>query len=94
MRAQQAQQAAAAAAAAAEAAKPRPPQFTLKYLGRFGPADRPIATFSNGTDILNVYEGEVIEGKFIVAEIGYESVLIEFVGFPDWPAQRLPVGGG
>ncbi len=29
----------------------------------------------------------------MVAEIGYESVLIEFVNFPDWPAQRLPVGG-
>ena len=27
-----------------------------------------------------------------LAQIGYESVDIKFVGFPDWPAQRLAVG--
>ena len=30
-------------------------------------------------------EGDVLEGKFVVAQIGYESVDIRFVGFPDWP---------
>ena len=80
------------AAAAAEAAKPKPPPFTLQYLGKFGPEERPIAVFTDGKNILNVQEGEVIQGKFIVGQIGFESVEIQFVGFPNWPPQRLPVG--
>ena len=84
--------AAAAAAAAAKAAEPKPPPFTLQYLGKFGPAERPIAVFTDGKNILNVQEGEVIQGKFIVGQIGFESVEIQFVDFPNWPSQRLPVG--
>jgi len=87
-----AQRRAAEAAAAAEAAKPKPEPFTLKYLGRFGPEGRPIAVFTDGTNTYNVQQGEVIGGKFIVAQIGFESVEIRFVGFPDWPPQRLAVG--
>ncbi len=86
------QRAAAAAAAAAEAAKPKPPPFTLQYLGKFGPEERPLAVFTDGKNILNVQEGEVIQDKFIVSQIGLESVEIQFVGFPNWPPQRLPVG--
>jgi hypothetical protein len=81
-----------AAAAAAAAAVPKPPPFTLKYMGKFGPADRPIAVFTDGKSILNVQQGEVIGGQFIVGQIGYESVEIQFVGFPNWPSQRLPIG--
>lgn len=80
--------------AAAEAAKPKPPPFTLSYLGNFGPESRRIAVFSDGKTIYNALEGETIAGKFIVADIGYESVDIRFVGFPDWPPQRLAVGPG
>lgn len=86
------QRAAELAAAAAEAAKPKPPPFTFQYLGKFGPEERPIAVFTDGKNILNVQEGEVIQGKFIVGQIGFESVEIEFVDFPNWPPQRLPVG--
>jgi hypothetical protein len=75
-----------------EAAIPKPPPFTLSYLGNFGPPNRRLAVFSDGKTIYNAQEGEVLEGKFIVAHIGYESVDIQFVGFPDWPAQRLAVG--
>jgi len=81
------------AAAAAKAAEPKPPQFTLQYLGKFGPEERPIAVFTDGKTILNVQEGEVIEDKFIVSQIGIESVEIQFVGFPNWPPQRLPPAG-
>lgn len=80
--------------AAAEAAKPKPPPFTMSYLGNFGPESRRIAVFSDGKTIYNALEGETIAGKFIVADIGYESVDIRFVGFPDWPPQRLAVGPG
>lgn len=80
------------AAEAAERAKPKPPPFTLQYLGKFGPEERPIAVFTDGKNILNVQQGEVIQGKFIVGQIGMESVEIQFVDFPNWPPQRLPVG--
>lgn len=86
-------QAEAARKAAEEAARPKPPVFALKYLGRFGPADRPIAVFTDGKDILNVQQGEVIQGKFLLSQVGLESVEIRFVDFPKEPAQRLPIGG-
>jgi hypothetical protein len=75
-----------------QAAIPKPPPFTLSYLGNFGPPSRRIAVFSDGKTIFNAQEGEVLAGKFIVADIGYESVDIRFVGFPDQPPQRLAVG--
>lgn len=75
-----------------EAARPKPPQFTFKYLGSFGPKSRPLAAFSDGKTIVNAREGEVILSKFRVAKIGYESVDIKYVEFPDVPALRLAVG--
>jgi hypothetical protein len=81
----------AAAEAARIAAIPRPPEFTMEYLGYFGPPDKKIAVFSNGKTTVNKLEGGVIDNKFIVARIGYESVDIRFVGFPDAPAKRLGV---
>jgi len=77
--------------AAIEAAKPRPPEFTMEYLGNFGPPDKKIAVFSNGKRTVNALEGQVIDNKFIVARIGYESVDIKFVNFPGTPAKRLGV---
>jgi hypothetical protein len=72
--------------------KPDPyPEFKLRYLGRFGPPSRQIAVFANGKAVVNAQEGDVIDDKFIVAHIGYESVEIRFVGFPDAPAKRVGV---
>ena len=72
--------------------KPQPPPVDVQNLGRFGPEDDPIAVFSNGEEIYNVRTGGVIEGKFRVARIGYESADLGFVGFPDAAPERLPVG--
>lgn len=77
--------------AAIEAAKPKPPEFTMEYLGYFGPADRKIAVFSNGKTQLNAQEGETILNEFIVAQIGYESVDIRFVRFPNEPPKRVGI---
>ena len=66
----------------------------MSYLGNFGPANRRIAVFSDGKTIYNVSEGETIAGEFVVADIGYESVDIGFVKFPEVPPQRLAVGPG
>jgi len=76
---------------ARQAAIPRPPQVTVRYLGSFGPPSRRIAVFagSDGESVINAVVGEVVEGKFVVVEIGFESVDVGFVGFPDAPARRL-----
>jgi hypothetical protein len=67
----------------------------LRYLGSFGPERARIAVFvgPGGGEVLNAREGDVLEGKFIVERIGYESVDLKFVGFPDAPARRLAAGG-
>ncbi len=73
--------------------RPHPPAVDVVYLGSFGPAGRRIAVFSDGQNIYNALEGETLAGKFIVQRIGYESVDLKFVGFPDEPAKRLAAGG-
>ncbi|MBP9145190.1 MAG: hypothetical protein KBI44_11960 [Thermoanaerobaculia bacterium] len=80
---------------ARQRAIPRPPPVTLVYLGSFGTEARRIAVFADdkGENLYNVRVGEIVEGKFIVDRIGYESVDLKFVGFPDEPAKRLPIGG-
>jgi hypothetical protein len=85
--------AAAAAAAAAEAARlaaiPKPPEFTMEYLGNFGPPEKKIAVFSSGKRIVNAQEGQVLDQQFIVAHIGYESVDIKYVKFPEVQPKRI-----
>ena len=81
--------------AARLAAIPKPPRVTLRYLGSFGPEGAKIAVLTDraGTSLWNARVGDIIEGKFIVAAIGLESVDLKFVGFEDAPAARLAVGG-
>ncbi len=71
---------------------PRPPPIELDFLGSFGPEERPIAVFTDGEQIHNVRLGDVIDGKFRVIRVGYESVDLAFVDFPEVPAERLPIG--
>ncbi|HVR39325.1 MAG TPA: thrombospondin type 3 repeat-containing protein [Thermoanaerobaculia bacterium] len=72
--------------------KPVPPQFTFKYIGTFGSAQNPIATFARDGEIINARIGDVIDGKFVLRGIGIESVEIGFVGFPPDERQRIPLG--
>lgn len=85
---------AAREAALTEAARPHPPEIDVRYIGSFGPATRRIAVFVDGAGggLLNARVGEVLKGKFVLARIGYESVDLKYVDFPDLPARRLPVG--
>jgi hypothetical protein len=71
---------------------PTPPPFTFKFIGVFGPAQNPIATFAREGEIINARVGEIIEGKFILRHIGIESAEIGFVGFPPDQRQRIPLG--
>lgn len=76
----------------AEPVKPMPPQFPYHYIGTFGTADNPIATFSGKDQIVNVRIGETIDGKFILRHIGIESAEIGYVGFPPETTTRIPIG--
>ena len=72
---------------------PTPPEFNYKYLGTFGTANRPIAAFSREGEIVNVRLGETFGGRFILRNIGIESVDIGFVGFPPDVRKRVAIGG-
>lgn len=71
----------------------RPPPVDVVFLGSFGPTKRRLAVFSDGSEIFNALEGEVLKDKFIVVRIGFESADLGFVGFPEAPAHRLEIGG-
>ena len=72
--------------------QPVPPQFPYHYIGTFGTAGNPIATFSSEGKIVNVHAGETIDGKFILRGIGIESVEIGYVGFPPEQKTRIAIG--
>jgi hypothetical protein len=72
---------------------PQPPPVDVTFLGSFGPPQRRIAVFSDGDKIINAERGDTLSGKFVVHAIGYESVDLTFVGFPEVPPERLAVGG-
>jgi hypothetical protein len=74
-------------------AAPRPPTVDVVYLGSFGSGRMRLAVFSDGSEIFNVPEGDVLKEKFVVVKIGLESADLGFVGFPDAPAKRLEIGG-
>ena len=69
------------------------PVIQFKYLGSFGPKNRRIAVLSEGEELVNALEGDVVMENFRVAKIGFESVYIEYVDFPDTEAAQLKVGG-
>lgn len=72
---------------------PMPPPIDVVYLGSFGHGRVRLAVFTDGDDIYNVPEGDVLNDKFVVVKIGLESADLGFVGFPDAPAKRLEIGG-
>ncbi len=72
---------------------PTPPAFNYQYLGSFGTPERPIAVFASGEEIINVRLGETFgNNRFILRNIGIESVDIGYVGFPQNRQKRVPVG--
>ena len=73
---------------------PAPPPIDIFYIGSFGRSDNPIAVFIDADkSIFNALEGDLVKDKFEVQNIGYESVDLLFVGFPDEQPVRLAIGG-
>jgi hypothetical protein len=70
-----------------------PPKVDVKYLGSFGPKGRKIAVLTDQAELYNAQVGDVVKGMFQVDEIGYESVVLSFVGYPEAEPATLVLGG-
>jgi hypothetical protein len=76
---------------------PPPPPFNREFIGHFGPVDLQVAAFRVRGDDPDIAEievasvGDVIDGIFIVREIGFESVMIGFVGYDPSEDTRVPL---
>ena len=73
---------------------PTPPAIPFQFTGTLGPAREPIAVLVEGNRLFLARQGETVEGKFIIRKIGYESVDVGFVGFPEQNRQRIAVTAG
>lgn len=70
---------------------PAPPEIPFKFIGTFGPKERPIAVLVAGDQAVNARAGEVVFDRFILRRVGYESVDIGFVGFAPSETRRVGI---
>jgi hypothetical protein len=70
---------------------PKPPKVPFVFTGSFGPNQQPIAVLVENNELKIVRPGDVVDGKFIIRRIGYESLDVGFVGFSDDNIERLPI---
>ena len=70
---------------------PRPPEVTFKFVGTFGPKGHPIAVIQEGDKVYNVRAGDVLFDKFVLRNVGYESIDIGFVGYPETESRRIGI---
>ena len=70
---------------------PPPPKFDKKFIGYFGPNGRTVAVFREGEKIEVAAAGGVLDEKFIVRTIGFRSVEIGYVGYPEEVTKRVPI---
>lgn len=68
---------------------PPPPVISFKFIGKMGQPKAPIAILADGPsgEILTVREGEVIQEKFKVRKIDFDSITIGYVD-PKWGETR------
>ena len=70
---------------------PAPPPISFKFVGSFGPRDRPIAVLAAGDRIVNARAGDTVFEQFILRRVGYESIDVGFVGFPEREKRRVGI---
>jgi hypothetical protein len=71
---------------------PAPPPIPFKFIGSFGPRERPIAVLAAGDRIVNARAGDVVFERFVLRKVGYESIDVGFVGFAESEFRRLGIG--
>jgi hypothetical protein len=54
--------------------------FVMPFIGYIGPPDDEIAIFRDGKKFIFAKRGEVLKEKYVVVDIGYESVEIQLAG--------------
>ncbi len=70
---------------------PQPPAIAFQFTGTFGPKNEPVAAVVDGDRLVLVRQGDVVDGKFIIRRVGYESLDVGFVGFPESEVRRIPI---
>jgi hypothetical protein len=70
---------------------PRPPDITFKFIGTFGRKARPIAVVVQGDQVYVAQAGDTLFGKFVLRKVGYESIDVGFVGFPESETRRVGI---
>lgn len=70
---------------------PQPPAIAFQFTGTFGSPKAPVAAIVAGDRLLLVRQGDVVDGKFIIRRVGYESLDVGFVGFPEKEVRRIPI---
>jgi hypothetical protein len=77
--------------------RPPPPPFNRDYIGHFGPLRLQVAAFrskqpgADKPDVEVAVGGEILDGIYIVREIGLESVVIGFVVYDRSEDTRVPL---
>ncbi len=70
---------------------PQPPAITFQFVGYMGPPENRIGVFT-GPNIFLAKNGDVVQARFKIVSIGYESAEIGFTGFAQ--TQRIPLTAG
>lgn len=70
---------------------PLPPAFDRVYIGHLGPARLPVAVFRKGEALEIATPGTILDNRFILRQVGLESVVIGFVGYPEEVTTRVPL---
>lgn len=70
---------------------PVPPPIPFQFTGTMGPHKRPVAVIVEGDKLTVVRTGDVVDSKFIIRNVGFESLDVGFVGFPENEVRRLPL---
>ena len=74
--------------------KPQPPAIAFQFTGTFGTSKAPVAAIVEGDRLTLVRRGDVVDGKFVIRHVGYESLDVGFVGFPESEVRRIPISPG
>lgn len=70
---------------------PPPPTFSLAYLGWLGPDRLPIGVFRDGGEVVVIPRGDTVKNRFILRDVGPNSVTIGYVGYPENVTRKVPL---
>lgn len=66
-------------------------RFAYRFIGRFGPNDRPVAAFSRDGEVVTARVGDRVGEHFVLRSIGIESVEMEAVVGGEVQTERVPL---